>query len=84
MSIVGKVQETITKASAGGVNLSQEALSAVRTVASFTLQEHITALYEIEADVIMAGARQIGKSRDLEFHFPRSGPKISLKFQHFT
>ena len=32
MSVVGKIQETITKASAGGVNLSQEALSAVRTV----------------------------------------------------
>jgi len=67
MSIVSKVQEKITAASAGATNLSQEALSAIRTVASFTLQDQITAQYEVEAEVIAAGARQIGKSANMAF-----------------
>eukprot|EP00621_Florenciella_sp_RCC1693_P000340 CAMPEP_0182553406 /NCGR_PEP_ID=MMETSP1323-20130603/49466_1 /TAXON_ID=236787 /ORGANISM="Florenciella parvula, Strain RCC1693" /LENGTH=1365 /DNA_ID=CAMNT_0024765121 /DNA_START=47 /DNA_END=4144 /DNA_ORIENTATION=- len=67
MYIVGNVQEKISKASAGGVSLSQEALAAVRTVASFTLQEHITELYSVEAEAMRAGAAEIGKSANMAF-----------------
>ena len=78
MYIVGNVQAKISAASAGGVSLSQEALAAVRTVVSFTLQEHITELYSVEAENMRAGAAEIGKSANMgESGMPAASPRAT-------
>jgi ATP-binding cassette, subfamily B (MDR/TAP), member 1 len=60
MKTIVTVQEKMSKVSAKGANLMQEATSSIRTVCSLSSQDSLAEMFEIEAELIYQAA--------VEFH----------------